>query len=69
MIDNSIKLTLKAARINQGLTQKEAGKALGLSEYVIANWEHGRTFPNAIQLKKLEQIYHVPYDNLIFLQK
>lgn len=60
-------LTLKAARVNQGLSQDEAGKLLGVSPYTISNWENGKTFPDAMQILKIQNVYKVKYDDLIFL--
>lgn len=64
-----VKMTLKAARINVNMNQSEAGKAIGVSENVISNWERGISFPDALQLKRIEEVYGVGYDNLIFLPK
>ena len=50
-----LELTLKAARINKGLSQEEAGKLIGVSADVISNWERQVTFPNVLQLKAKEQ--------------
>lgn len=36
---NDYKLTLKAARVNVGLTQKELAKLMNKSETTIINWE------------------------------
>ena len=66
---NNVKMTLKAARVNSGLSQKEAGKMLGVSDDVLSNWERGISFPDVIQLKRIENLYPVSYDNLIFLPK
>lgn len=64
-----VKMTLKAARTNVNMNQSEAGKAIGVSENVISNWERGISFPDALQLKRIEEVYGVGYDNLIFLPK
>ena len=69
MENDSIKLTLKAARVNAGLSQKEAGKRLGVSDDVVSNWERGITYPDVIQLKQIENVYHVSYNNIIFLPR
>lgn len=42
-MENDFKITLKAARVNAGLTQKELGDLMGKSEYTIMNWENGKT--------------------------
>ena len=62
-------ITLKAARVNKGLTQEEAGKLLGVSIYTISNWERGETFPDAMQILKIQDAYEVKYDDLIFLPR
>jgi transcriptional regulator with XRE-family HTH domain len=62
-------LTLKAARINVNLTQNQAAKSLNVSNDIISNWERGRTLPNAEQIRKIVDLYKVPYENLIFLPK
>lgn len=63
----TVKLTLKAARVNAGLTQEEAGQRINVSKDVISNWERGISYPDVIELKKIEDTYHVTYNNLIFL--
>ncbi|WP_288802562.1 helix-turn-helix transcriptional regulator [uncultured Dialister sp.] len=63
----TVKLTLKAARVNAGLTQEEAGQRIGVSKDVISNWERGISYPDVIELRKIEEAYHVTYNNLIFL--
>ena len=62
-----MKVTLKAARVNVGLTQKEAGKKLNVSRDTIVNWESGKSYPDAIKLKEIEKLYGVGYDEIIFL--
>lgn len=60
-------ITLKAARVNKGLTQAEAADLVGVSVETIQNWESSKSFPNVVQLKKIEQAYGVSYDNIKFL--
>lgn len=36
-------ITLKAARVNKGLTQREAAKTLGISESTLFGYEKGKT--------------------------
>ena len=35
--------------------------------YTISNWENGRSFPDAVQILKIQDVYKVKYDDLIFL--
>ena len=62
-----VKMTLKAARVNAGLNQKEAADRLDVSNGTLCNWENGVTFPNVEQVEKICALYGVSYDNLIFL--
>jgi len=62
-------ITLKAARVNKGLTQKQAAEKLNVSEDMVHNWETGKSFPNVLHIKDIEKVYEVTYDQLIFLPK
>lgn len=62
-----MKMTLKAARINVGLTQKQAADLLNVSKDSVSNWERGKSFPDVPILKRIEKIYKIPYDDIIFL--
>ena len=62
-----MRLTLRAARVNAGLTQVDAGRLIGVSPDVISNWERYITFPDVTQLPKIEKAYNVKYDDIIFL--
>lgn len=64
-----MQITLKAARMNAQLTQAEAAEKIGVTVDTIGNWERGKSFPNALQIRLLEEVYGVPYDNLIFLPR
>lgn len=64
-----MKISLKAARANVGLTQAQAAKKLNVTRDTISNWEKGKSFPDAIKIKSIEQIYNVSYNDIIFLPK
>lgn len=64
-----MEITLKAARVNKGLTQSEAAKELGTSSRTIYLWEKGKCFPNALQINKIEKLYGVSYNEIIFCHK
>ena len=59
-------ITLAAARINAGMTQEDAAKAIGVSKWSIINWEKGRVSPKYSQMVKLCEVYKMPLD-AIFL--
>lgn len=61
------KITLKAARVNMGMTQKEAAEKLNISNKTLCNWENGVSVPKADKIDTICGLYNVSYDNLIFL--
>ena len=61
-----IKLTLKAARVNSGLTQKQASVLLGISNKTLCNWEKGLAFPTPKHIDRICRLYGVSYDDLTF---
>ena len=61
------KISLKAARTNADMTQKEAAKLLNVDKSTIASWEKGKTQPKYNQGVKLSEIYGIPYDYINFL--
>lgn len=62
-------ITLKAARVNMGLTQAQAAEQLGITVDVLSNWERGISFPNVPNIMNLEKLYKVSYSDLIFLPR
>lgn len=60
------KLSLKAARVNAGLTQKEVAKLLKVSNKTVHSWESGITSPSAKYVDALCEIYKLQYDDLNF---
>lgn len=60
-------MTLKAARVNKGLSQKVAAKALNVSNKTLCDWEKGRSVPRIDKVEAICELYGVAYDNLIFL--
>ena len=59
--------TLKTARELLGYTQEEAGKLIGVSTDTIGNYERGKSYPDIPILRKIEEVYGIPYNRLIFL--
>lgn len=60
-------MTLRAARVNKLLSQAEAAKLLGISEQKLRGFESGKKFPDVPMVKRIEEVYGVPYNDLIFL--
>lgn len=61
------KITIRAARVNKGLRQKELAKLLKVSNKTVSNWENGRSVPKADKIESLCAILEMPYDQINFL--
>lgn len=64
-----MQITLRAARINAGYTQKKAAKLLGVTEYMLSNYERGITYPNVMVIQEMEKLYKISYNDIIFLPR
>jgi transcriptional regulator with XRE-family HTH domain len=62
-----VKISMKAARVNIGLLQKEAADRLNVSNKTLGNWENGITFPPADKIPDICELYGMSYDMLNFL--
>ena len=62
-----MKITLKAARVNAGLTQEQVAKSLKKSKNTIVNYESGKSTPDIETGKALAALYGCSVDDLIFL--
>lgn len=62
-----MKITLKAARVNAGLTQEEVAKTLKKSKNTIVNYETGKSTPDMATGKALAALYGCSVDDLNFL--
>ena len=62
-------ITLKSARVNKNLTQAEAAKKLRISVDTLSNYERGKSYPDVPVIKRMEDLYGVPYSELIFCPK
>lgn len=62
-------ITLKSARVNAGYTQTEAAKKIGISPDTLSKYERGLSYPDVPVIKRIEEVYGIPYSDLIFCQK
>ena len=60
-------ITLKALRINAGLDQRTAAKAIGVTPETLGRWENAKSFPNVPYIRLIENLYGVKYENINFL--
>ena len=66
-ITESSQLPLKTIRELKGYTQAEAAKLLGISKDTLGNYERGKSYPDIPILRKIENLYQVKYEQIIFL--
>ena len=57
-----IQISLAAARVNAGLTQREVAKTLEVSQNTVGNWEKYLTEPTVRQARQLSELYNIPWD-------
>lgn len=60
------KITLKAARVNAGLTQQEAAEKLGISYQTLSRYEGESGNVRQEMLKKMSELYKIPIEFIFF---
>ena len=68
-MSGAFRITLAAARVNAGLTQKDVCRTIGMTEKTLVNWESGKTMPSVDNAQKLCALYGVKLDDINFLPK
>ena len=64
-----LKISLEAARVNAGYSQKLAAQKLNVSNVTLGKWEKGESFPTADKIQEICDLYGVHYDNIVFLPR
>ena len=59
-----MRITLKAARINKGMTQNEVAIALKVTKKTVGAWENGKSVPNINKIEMLCELYGRKYDEI-----
>lgn len=57
-------ITLKAARVNKGITQEELADTLKVSKKTISSWESGKTVPKIDKIQPLCSTLGVEYNDI-----
>lgn len=63
-LSKDIRITYAGARINAGLTQKEASKKLEISEKTLNSYENGQTIPRWDTHCRMSVLYGIPKECL-----
>lgn len=66
-IPKNMKVTLLTARKLKNYTQEEAAKKIGINKGTLGSYERGESYPTVPILRKIEKVYGVPYERIIFL--
>lgn len=59
-----MKVSIKGARIEKHMTQKQVADAMNVAKETISNWERGKTAPTAPQLIALCNLYNVELSDI-----
>ena len=59
-----MRITLKAARVNKGLTQKDVCIELGVTKKTVGAWENGKSMPKVDKIDALCALLGVKYDDI-----
>ena len=62
IVDEIPKICLAAVRVNAGKNQREWAELLGVSPATVLNWEASKSYPNALQLRKMSEMSGIPMD-------
>lgn len=60
------KISLKAARVNAGLTVINAAKQLKIGKDTLIKWEKNSGLVNPIWQNKISKLYKMPIDYIFF---
>lgn len=62
-------ISLAAARVDAGMTQKQAADAIGVSKTTIVNWESGKAEPKLKHVKRILLVYNRGIDEIFLPEK
>ena len=62
-------ISIKAARVNAGLTQKELAKAIKKSKNTIVSYESYTTIPDIQTAKAMAKLFNMSVDDIIWAKE
>ncbi len=66
MCEQSLMITMRAARVNAGLSQLEAAKQLGINKDTLWRYEKDNSNLSRNVIEKVENLYKIPSNNIFF---
>ena len=64
-----INISLKAARVNANMTQREWAESLNVTVDTVLNWEKGKSEPRLSELRKMSELSGIPMDFIFVPEK
>ncbi|MDD1403587.1 helix-turn-helix transcriptional regulator [Ligilactobacillus salivarius] len=58
---------MKAIRANANLTQAKVAKKLDISPSTWSKWENGKSYPDVVEIEKIEKLFNIGYSDIKFL--
>ncbi|WP_237773745.1 helix-turn-helix transcriptional regulator [Staphylococcus aureus] len=68
-MNENVKLLLRAARINNGMSQKKAASLLGVHYQTLASWEKDSSDLSRSKMLLMEKIYSIPLEYIFLVMK
>lgn len=62
-------ITMKAARVNAGMSQREASKMLKISKNTLSNYENYKTTPDVEKSQKIATLYGLTINDIVFFKQ
>jgi DNA-binding XRE family transcriptional regulator len=62
-------ISIKAARVNSGFTQKEVGDSVGKSKNTIASYESYTTLPDIETAQAMAKLFNMSIDDIIWTKE
>lgn len=66
-MEQNFKISLKAARVNAGLTLDQVSKALRISKATLIQYEKGRSYPTVQTVRNMCDLYNISVDHVSIL--
>ncbi len=58
------RMSMKALRIDRGMTQEEFASAVNVTKKTVGSWENGKTHPKLDKIEIICEVLNVPYDSV-----
>lgn len=65
----NVRISVKAARVNANMIQREAAEKIGISRVTLQNYESGKTIPTWEMAAKIAEVYNFPMENIFYGKK